>query len=391
MISMIKSFTDFINRSFVGLSPSLSFVPITQINLFKVVLKSLKLSGKFLLAVSVMQVCVVLPAVLLYTNDVCRFNKSRDLPDMEKYLGFSNGVHIQQVGTNKSKQELEETIDKQGEIIQSLQHHNQVLARRIMSLHRQIKATNVIGNGMGQTLSEPITTKKTTQHESTFCKVASSSMQGWRISMEDAHTTQLSIGGNTRTNFFGVYDGHGGSQSAYYTQENLHKKITSQPAFKSGNVEEALVKAFVELDKDMHEDSECRFTTSGCTSVVVMTRNNQIYCANCGDSRAVLSERGQAIPLSFDHKPGNEEELSRIKAAGGFVEFNRVNGTLALSRALGDFEFKRGNLAPKDQMVTGGGGELRAWRAHQTQRAVLWDTGGCELSLEQTAGGAVSW
>lgn len=170
--------------------------------------------------------------------------------------------------------------------------------------------------------------------------------------MEDAHTTQLSIGGNTRTNFFGVYDGHGGSQSAYYTQENLHKKITSQPAFKSGNVEEALVKAFVELDKDMQEDSECRFTTSGCTSVVVMTRNNQIYCANCGDSRAVLSERGQAIPLSFDHKPGNEEELSRIKAAGGFVEFNRVNGTLALSRALGDFEFKRGNLAPKDQMVT---------------------------------------
>eukprot|EP00116_Pleurobrachia_bachei_P008275 sb/3468537/ len=48
MISMIKSFTDFIKRSFVGLSPSLSFVPITQINLFKVVLKSLNFDYTYL-------------------------------------------------------------------------------------------------------------------------------------------------------------------------------------------------------------------------------------------------------------------------------------------------------------------------------------------------------
>ena len=50
------------------------------------------------------------------------------------------------------------------------------------------------------------------------------------------------------------------------------------------------------------------------------------------------------------------EEMRRIRAAGGFVEFNRVNGTLALSRALGDFEFKCATRLPKDQMVTGGSG-----------------------------------
>jgi hypothetical protein len=57
--------------------------------------------------------------------------------------------------------------------------------------------------------------------------------------------------------------------------------------------------------------------------------------------------------MSIDHKPVNKEESDRILKAGGFVEFGRVNGNLALSRAIGDFEFKQNaNLGPKDQIVT---------------------------------------
>lgn len=75
---------------------------------------------------------------------------------------------------------------------------------------------------------------------------------------------------------------------------------------------------------------------------------------NVGDSRAVASCSGVAEPLSFDHKPANEEEAKRIIAAGGWVEFNRVNGNLALSRALGDFIFKRNDeKRPEEQIVTG--------------------------------------
>lgn len=46
-------------------------------------------------------------------------------------------------------------------------------------------------------------------------------------------------------------------------------------------------------------------------------------------------------------------EKSRICAAGGFVDFGRVNGNLALSRAIGDFEFKKSaELPPESQVVT---------------------------------------
>ena len=46
-------------------------------------------------------------------------------------------------------------------------------------------------------------------------------------------------------------------------------------------------------------------------------------------------------------------EKARICAAGGFVDFGRVNGNLALSRAIGDFEFKKSaDLSPEQQIVT---------------------------------------
>lgn len=44
--------------------------------------------------------------------------------------------------------------------------------------------------------------------------------------------------------------------------------------------------------------------------------------------------------MSEDHKPELPGEKARIMSNGGFVEDNRVNGVLNLSRSLGDLEYK---------------------------------------------------
>ena len=81
----------------------------------------------------------------------------------------------------------------------------------------------------------------------------------------------------------------------------------------------------------------------GCTATVVLISQSHYICANAGDSRTVLARSqgsDMCFPLSDDHKPDNPAEKARIEAAGGFVEDNRVNGSLNLSRSLGDFEYK---------------------------------------------------
>ena len=65
----------------------------------------------------------------------------------------------------------------------------------------------------------------------------------------------------------------------------------------------------------------------------------------------MCDNKGNAIPLSFDHKPQQQRERERIKKAGGDVTFNgvwRVAGILATSRALGDYPLKDKKLVIAD-------------------------------------------
>ena len=62
-----------------------------------------------------------------------------------------------------------------------------------------------------------------------------------------------------------------------------------------------------------------------------------------------MASRGAARDLSVDHKPTDPLELRRIERAGNVVAEGRIEGRLALSRALGDFEYKKNsNLTMKE-------------------------------------------
>jgi protein phosphatase 2C family protein 2/3 len=204
---------------------------------------------------------------------------------------------------------------------------------------------------MGQTLSEPVTAKNTACCQNANYQVGSSSMQGWRINMEDSHTHILSLPDDPDAAFFAVYDGHGGSKISEYAGKHLHKFITNREEYKDGDAEKGMKQAFLEIDRVMLEDETLKNEQSGSTAVAIIIKNGLLFCANVGDSRAVASIGGRAEPLSNDHKPNKEEEMDRIVAAGGWVDFDTVNGNLAMSRALGDFIFKRNQGQPQQEQI----------------------------------------
>ncbi|CUS21997.1 LAQU0S04e05820g1_1 [Lachancea quebecensis] len=206
------------------------------------------------------------------------------------------------------------------------------------------------------------------------------SMQGYRLTQEDAHliancdsvmelkfynpfTDQDEM---LSMSVFGVFDGHGGDEcSKYVSSENdayqgirkwirlsfeTHeygpvKGLESKP-FKrrfrtiEGLVSQILKDAFLLQDRELY----CHYANSSCGStgiLAVIINEKMLYVANTGDSRCVLSTKGRGVKtLSYDHKPQHIGELVRINDDGGTVSLGRVGGVLALSRAFGDFQFK---------------------------------------------------
>ena len=74
-------------------------------------------------------------------------------------------------------------------------------------------------------------------------------MRGGRVSLLGDGTEIITGSGDdeaasdVRISFFGVYDGHGGDKVAIYTDENLHKIIAKQEAFKNKNFETTWTRA----------------------------------------------------------------------------------------------------------------------------------------------------
>ncbi|XP_020316753.1 protein phosphatase 1B isoform X1 [Oncorhynchus nerka] len=207
---------------------------------------------------------------------------------------------------------------------------------------------------MGAFLDKPKTEKHNAHGEGNNLRYGLSSMQGWRVEMEDAHTATVGLPhGLDDWSFFAVYDGHAGSRVANYASKHLLGHIITHsmgspgpegvtPAPTVDVVKTGIRTGFLNIDEHMRNFSDLRngMDRSGSTAVAVLLSPEHLYFINCGDSRAVLYRNAHVCFSTLDHKPCNPREKERIQNAGGSVMIQRVNGSLAVSRALGDYDYK---------------------------------------------------
>ena len=206
------------------------------------------------------------------------------------------------------------------------------------------------------------------------------SIQGRRSHMED----EVFISRNG--DFAAVFDGHGGSKVSSYLRSTLYSKVLQSLPEGDGSWSTELIKnairtAVKKCDDDVGQLSQ--WNHQGSTASVVFISNADgnddshdeedgreasVVCMNVGDSRAVLARgSGEVLELSEDHKPDRADERRRIEKLGGSVKWHglfhnrkpiagtgcyRINGNLALSRAVGDYSERPFVSATPDITVT---------------------------------------
>jgi len=153
--------------------------------------------------------------------------------------------------------------------------------------------------------------------------------------MEDTYAAAVGVGGDERRAFFAVYDGHGGHRASDYTAEHLHNLVLNNPLHRFDEEPMlALESAFKQLDQSWLTLATRNNWDDGTTAVAALIVDGtvhlsihacvssallQLYVANVGDSRSVLSNSGKAVDMSHDHKPIREDEKQRIEKLGGRI------------------------------------------------------------------------
>ncbi|OWM67526.1 hypothetical protein CDL15_Pgr028389 [Punica granatum] len=172
------------------------------------------------------------------------------------------------------------------------------------------------------------------------------SKKGRREIMEDGYGVIEDISGDPKQAFFAVIDGHGGRAAADYVAENLGSNILRaiESAGKDGassyDLEQAIRGGYLDTDEEFLRKG----VIGGACTASVLLKNGELHVANVGDCRVVLSRNGVADALTSDHRPSRDDERLRIESSGGFVHLRhgvwRVQGSLAISRAIGDIHLK---------------------------------------------------
>jgi serine/threonine protein phosphatase PrpC len=169
--------------------------------------------------------------------------------------------------------------------------------------------------------------------------------------MEDYALTSLS---KNKGSIFGVFDGHGGHQTSRYLQ--LHFARILRNNLVKTTIKKALHNTFERLDTEVR-----RITVSGSTASILFFDHQptDALVATTGDSSIMWFNLDSNEPpqITRDHKISDKAERKRIEYYDGDITYDRddptllrVNGSLAMSRSIGDHHVKE--LSPGAVIAT---------------------------------------
>lgn len=212
-------------------------------------------------------------------------------------------------------------------------------------------------------------------------------MPGRRINMEDALCHHEEIPSHPNISLFGVFDGHGNAAVSDYVSKNMLTCILSTNGFGSqastSELEECLRQACLDMDEKLMNELADESKKGGSTGIIALITSTHILVANVGDSRAILVQNISNVgddelqdesirpdtcvvhKLSEDHTPSLQAERERIETAGLTIKSFEINNSvteepslvwkvsdvssssmLGMSRAFGDFDFKKNKDLP---------------------------------------------
>ncbi|OWF55553.1 probable protein phosphatase CG10417 [Mizuhopecten yessoensis] len=157
---------------------------------------------------------------------------------------------------------------------------------------------------MGVYLSTPNTEKISTDQECSNFTYGASSMQGWRMSQEDAHNCIPSFDGSN-TAFFAVYDGHGGAEVAQYCAEHFPDYLKTLDKFKNKEIGAALEEAFLGFDSHLltEEVQKALKVSAGLDDIVE-------------DEEEKVRQKNEAEMLRQEAEMPIEELMAQYEGAG---------------------------------------------------------------------------
>jgi len=256
----------------------------------------------------------------------------------------------QQSEEQEKLQKIKETVDDAIVLVQKKLNSMSVQLKETEQLEvaldiaRRVRTAKKVLFPPGE---EPRSTRLPTKRVCGFTlQSAAAERQGKRKTMEDAYLlnddlTQEYPSLSGTWAFYAVYDGHGGSQSSHTCSNLLHKNLINSPQFAANNFKEAFANAYEETDRYILEAN----IKDGSTAVTVLLNGQTLIVANAGDSEAVLCKikddgNVEGVVITETHRPTLLKEKQRIEKAGGAVFSGRVFGALAVSRSLGDGDYK---------------------------------------------------